>query len=113
MPEREFVLVADKAHPGFLQRRQLLFGRPFPQSHVSVNAGLAISLRVGRRLQPDGERKEWGIGRWPFRPFRVRIGVQFTGAARGCQRKCDHCNPLERERDHGKSAPKFERALPS
>src|SRR5437660_8637013 len=96
MPKREIVLVADDAHTGFLQRSQLFFGRSLPQSNVGVEARFAIALRVRRRLKPHGKRKESGIGRRPFRPFRVRIDVQTGSEARGRQGKCDHYEPPER-----------------
>jgi len=82
MPEADAVLVADHTHPGLLQRLQLLVGWSVPQTDVGVDASIAIALRIRRRLKPYGKWKEFGIGRWPFRPFRVRIAVRASGEAR-------------------------------
>jgi hypothetical protein len=55
------VLAADNPHAGLLQRKQLFFGRAFPQSDVGIDPSLLVAHGVVRILKPYGNREELRI----------------------------------------------------
>src|SRR5204863_6220079 len=70
------VLRTNHRHTGLLQFSELISRRPAPETHVKIDAGRLVTLRVSGALQPDSDWEVIRTDRGAVLPLGIRRGVR-------------------------------------